>query len=854
MTRPILDSLASGGPLLVLADAAVKATILLCLAAAVAASLKRSAAAVRHRLWALTLCGMALLPPLSWSLPGWRLPILPAPATSNPTRFSGDEGGASPGGIPAVEAGASDGFAPTPANSGRGHTRGGLDPDLRRSAGVRSSAGAVPDGPGSDQAALFWWSLGFVATASPAVAGVIGGAWRRRQSRPVSDPGWLESLDVVSRQLGLRRRVDLRTCPEPLIPATWGILRPVVLLPEQAERWPEPARRLVLLHELAHVKRWDVAFQLIGRLVASAYWFHPLAWYALHRLRAECEHACDDHVVHLGARRTDYARQLVDLARSLRDAVPTTAVPMTRGQTLERRIMAILDEGRSHEPLSDRLAGSLLATTVILLTGLAAVHPGSSAAGQPPGTDPPPAATANTAQDGGRPPVGRPEKTSPQNYTHPISVAGRAVDPAGKPIPGARVYLASLRADYKRVAETTTDAEGRYAFRDVPLPIQGDDTVNGRDAGSFQVFGEAEGLGFAWRPQKWFYPRPKRANITYEPDHRDPPSRYEAGEKVELDLHFSPPRGLAGTIVDDRGNPLPDVRLEIRDCESLTVVDNVIPGWTLDALNERDSAPPSMKIRTTDARGRFEFTGLPADCLFRIDVRAKNFPRRWVYAATTKGPQPARDGSPVFTGDLALTLATPIEVPIRLITGDTGRPAPKVLVQAVEGLVNTMETTDDQGRVRLRIPPGTYRMQYLPAHGTPYLVTDDELVVGANPPAEPIVAKLRPAAIVEVEVVDADTGEGLPNVDLWRQTGPDGGRELLYFRSWELATRIARVDRPRTDARGLLRALVGPGTHRLGVGWESYPRGYQAVEAEGQEIKSVAGETVRLKFAMRRRQ
>jgi hypothetical protein len=68
-------------------------------------------------------------------------------------------------------------------------------------------------------------------------------------------------------------------------------------------------------------------------------------------------------------------------------------------------------------------------------------------------------------------------------------------------------------------------------------------------------------------------------------------------------LHFSSSRRLSGTSVDDRGNPLPDVRLEIRDCESLTVVDNVVPGWTLDALNERDSAPPSMKIRTTDSRG-----------------------------------------------------------------------------------------------------------------------------------------------------------------------------------------------------------------------------------------------------------
>ena len=174
--------------------------------------------------------------------------------------------------------------------------------------------------------------------------------------------------------------------------------------------------------------------------------------------------------------------------------------------------------------------------------------------------------------------------------------------------------------------------------------------------------------------------QPKPANITYEPEHRDPPGHYEANDKIVLDLQFPPPAHLSGTIVDDRGNPLPDVRLEIRDCESLKVVDNVMPGWTLDALNERDSVPPSMKIRTTDAQGRFEFTGLPVDCRFRIDVRAKGFPWRWLYAATTGEPQPVHDGSPVLTGDLKVTLATPLDVPIKMVFGDTGEPAPKVAV------------------------------------------------------------------------------------------------------------------------------------------------------------------------------
>ena len=92
-----------------------------------------------------------------------------------------------------------------------------------------------------------------------------------------------------------------------------------------------------------------------------------------------------------------------------------------------------------------------------------------------------------------------------------------------------------------------------------------------------------------------------------------------------------------------------------------------------------------MKIRTTDAQGRFEFTGLPVNCRFRIDVRAKGFPRRWVYAATTREPQPDHDGAPVLTGDFKVTLATPVDVPIKMVFGDTREPAPRVAVQAGRG-------------------------------------------------------------------------------------------------------------------------------------------------------------------------
>jgi beta-lactamase regulating signal transducer with metallopeptidase domain len=858
MNRWLIELLGTGGPVLVVADGAAKATILLGLTTVMAAVLHRSAAAVRHRLWSLTFCGLILLPLLSWSLPGWRLPILASTAGQSDSGVSRNEEAADVAFAQGVNVADPESTRSIRAGFDRG-ALGSARPPGRAHAAAARGAGTV----------LLFWALGFIVAMLPAVAGVFGNERRRKQSRRVVDQAWLQLLDGLTRKFALRRGIELRTSLLPLVPVTWGAMRPVVLLPEQAEQWPEPVRRLVLMHELAHIKRWDVGFQLVGRLATAVYWFQPLAWYALHRLRAECECACDDYVVHLGARRSEYAQQLVDLARSLRAGSLAMAVPMTRKNTLEQRIKAIFDERRSHRPLGRRLSCTLLGGGLAVLTGLAAVHPGPSLAGREPQTGPSPATTAaggvkRAAQESKgaaqgkapaapKPPAATPNGSVHETYTHPITITGRALDLAGKPVAKAHVYLASRRADYKRVAETIADGEGRYEFRAVPLPIERANTVVGRDEGVFQVFGEAEGFGFAWRPAKVFYPLPKPGNIVLEPGHRDPPGHYEANDQISLDLRFPRAAHLSGTVVDDKGRPLAGVRLEVRECVSLKVVDNVFPGWTLDALNERDSAPPSMKFRTTDANGRFEFAGLPVDCRFWIHLRAQNFPWKSFNAATTDGPEPDHDGSPVFTGEIKIVFATPVNVPIKIVFGDTGEPAPKVAVSGYSGLVSVLETTDDQGRATLRLPPGNYGMEYLPAYKTSYLVTEAELVVGAKPPVEPVVVKLRKAGILEVTVVDAETGEGVPDVDLWEQTDPNGSRIWLYFRSWEVGTRIVRSESPRTDAQGKLRGLVEPGRHRVGVRSKSYPPGREVVESRGQEVECRAGETVLLKFTLRKR-
>jgi len=133
-------------------------------------------------------------------------------------------------------------------------------------------------------------------------------------------------------------------------PLTWGVLRPVVLLPAYSVEWSDDQRETVLRHEHAHIARHDWLWQILARLVAAAFWFHPLVWLAVAALRSEAERAADDRVLASGATPTDYAERLVEVARRMSGPTLIGGVAMTRGSEVERRVREILDSSRRRSP------------------------------------------------------------------------------------------------------------------------------------------------------------------------------------------------------------------------------------------------------------------------------------------------------------------------------------------------------------------------------------------------------------------------------------------------------------------------------------------------------------------------
>jgi hypothetical protein len=201
-----------------------------------------------------------------------------------------------------------------------------------------------------------------------------------RRCAPLVHADWSASLAEASATLQLHRRVGLRFGPAVNAPLTWGAWRPVILLPAAAAHWPAARRRVILLHELAHIRRWDWLTQTFAYFACAVYWFNPLAWLAARRMRFERERACDDLVLRHGSLPSDYADELLQLATRLgsRGLVNWAAVPMARRSTLEGRLLAILDPRRNRSALTRFVLLATLALAAAIIIPVAMLRADSS--------------------------------------------------------------------------------------------------------------------------------------------------------------------------------------------------------------------------------------------------------------------------------------------------------------------------------------------------------------------------------------------------------------------------------------------------------------------------------------------
>ena len=437
----------------------LRGAVLLAVAFAIALVLRRARPAARHHLWGLAVAGLVALPVLVAGAPSWRIELpLATTVVEVVHRASGTErasaNGPAAGRAPVETAetlrleGSTEAVVPRTALPSRstdvaafGGREGGAAGTLRAS---------------WLQLALIAWAAGLFLLGGRLVVGFVRAARLVHRADPVTDRRWNLLVSRLSLRAGLVSGVRVVSSEEVDVPMVWGLFNSWLVLPRGIESWPEERRRVVVLHELAHLKRRDCLWQALGQLALAIHWINPLAWLALRRMRVEREKACDDEVLAAGIGGPAYAHHLVDIARGLtrRPQPAHAAVAMARPSELETRVLAILD-GRRRRGGLGRAAwrGGLLAL-IALLVPVAMLAPApperaDESRGADAGSDP---AVQLTVDDGNdvEAPVSRRGAESVGDASERIAERNVAGTAEAKKDPDTHGEFASLLVDLER--------------------------------------------------------------------------------------------------------------------------------------------------------------------------------------------------------------------------------------------------------------------------------------------------------------------------------------------------------------------------------------------------------------------
>ena len=275
----------------------LRASVVLLVALAAAALLRRRSASLRHWVLAAGIFLAATVAPLGYVLPSWDVPN---------------------GYVQAFDRLATAGPAPSLPAPVDSIATAPLKPPATR---TRMSI---------EEAVDLAWALGSLIVLAGVIYRLVWIAQVTRRATPITDHRWQSSVAV------------LKTATAGIV-GTWGWRRPCVLVPIDCESWHDDRIRSVLAHELAHIHRRDWMIQISSEIVRAVFWYNPLFWIACARLRRESEHAADDIVLEGGVPAADYATHLLDLARTYRKPVSALVLPVARPSTLEWRIAAMLN-------------------------------------------------------------------------------------------------------------------------------------------------------------------------------------------------------------------------------------------------------------------------------------------------------------------------------------------------------------------------------------------------------------------------------------------------------------------------------------------------------------------------------
>jgi beta-lactamase regulating signal transducer with metallopeptidase domain len=319
-----------------------RGAIVLALALLAARLLRRAPASLRYAVLVSAVAAVLALPAIEVFVPAWHAGAIPAdvPEVVEPPALPVAEAT-----VPAI--------APAPS--------AGRPPAAPSPIPWRAIAGAL-------------WAAGIATVLLRAAGGALGA--RRIAGRGTPARGVDAYVAEAWRALGGRGAPPRVVASEEIeAPIVVGSIAPAVVVPRASSAWTAERWRVVLLHELAHVRRRDGIANLVAQLACSLHWIDPLAWIAARRLREERELAADDAVLRAGARASTYAEHLVAIAAAATHDAPASALAIADPSRFEARVVALLDADRSRGPAGARRAVAVAGAVGLIAAVAACVSP-----------------------------------------------------------------------------------------------------------------------------------------------------------------------------------------------------------------------------------------------------------------------------------------------------------------------------------------------------------------------------------------------------------------------------------------------------------------------------------------------
>ncbi|MFC1562878.1 M56 family metallopeptidase [candidate division KSB1 bacterium] len=199
-----------------------------------------------------------------------------------------------------------------------------------------------------------------------------------KKSHIIKRPELEDALRQLCQRIDVHHKVILRCInfSEDFEPAVVGFLKPVIYLPRKmAEKWDIKDLEPILLHELAHIKRYDIIINWLQVFTIVIYFFHPLVWFVNWKIRRLREDACDDMVInYIGEKRLWYAEKILCVIRELSNKPVFSSIKIGFIETkhsLAKRIIRIIDVNYRNCPKMKTLSWVYLAIIAMISISLA---------------------------------------------------------------------------------------------------------------------------------------------------------------------------------------------------------------------------------------------------------------------------------------------------------------------------------------------------------------------------------------------------------------------------------------------------------------------------------------------------